>query len=52
VQPGTWVTLLTGHMGDTDEGRTQAAAWFAWSCNPRSEATRMQVHANYAGRAG
>lgn len=56
VQPGTWVTLLTGHMGDTPprhhEGKSPPSAWFGWSCNPRSGATRLQVHPNHAGREG
>lgn len=56
VQPGTWVTLLTGHMGDTpsfpSEGLSKSSAWFGWSCNPRSEATRLQLHLNHAGREG
>jgi len=56
VQPGTWVTLLTGHKGDTRQrfrkGLTRPSAWFGWRCNPRSEATRMQLHLNHAGRAG
>ncbi len=52
VQPGTWVTLLTGHMGNTQQRLLAAAhrptAWLGWTCNPRSEATRMQVHPSHA----
>ena len=44
VQPGTWVTLLSGHMGNTrhglEEGARTRSAWFGGSCNPRSEAKR------------
>jgi len=55
VQPGTWVTLLTGHMGDTPLGRPQGglpscACWMTGGTEERSD--EVQTGSQHAGRPG